>query len=187
MRGAVLGNFPFQFLGYQHDCREGRAELVGGCRRQPVKRRQALLTRQDKLGGGKRLGHLPRLLLDAPGVNRDEHDARHQRGPEPDQIVQRQDRRLGVRPGQGQVIAREDGGEDHGKRSQHGCDNKALRRCRDRDRNDEQESKRIFEAAGQEKERRQLQDIVAEEEDRGPARKQQRARIGDAQDRVQAR
>ena len=74
-QGLSRGHLPLQLLCDKGDGRKRRAELVGGGRGKTVKRGEALLPCQDQLRGSKRLGHLARLLTDAPSVKRDERDA----------------------------------------------------------------------------------------------------------------
>ena len=66
---ASCGSLPLQFLGDERDGRERRAELVRGCRGEPVELRQVLLAGEHELGGGERLRELARFLRHAPGVD----------------------------------------------------------------------------------------------------------------------
>ena len=75
MRIGMLG-VAQQLLGDDRDGGERRAELMRGRGGKTVERVQLLLAREHHLGGGERVGHLPRLLGRAPGIEREEHDAR---------------------------------------------------------------------------------------------------------------
>ncbi len=168
--GAVLGDFALQFLGDEHDRRKRRAELMGGGGGEAVERGQPLFAREHEFRRRKRLSHLPRLLFDAPGIDRDEDDARHERGPKPQHIVERQDRRLSAGPGQRQMIPREDRRDHHCEGRQERGHAEPLRRGGHGNGHNEKESKRVFEAARQVKKRRQLQHIVAQQYDGVAAR-----------------
>ena len=84
---------PRQLLGDHGDGRERRAELVRRRGGETVERVQLLLARQHHLGGGQRVRHLPRLLGEPPGIERQEDHARQHRGQEADVVEQSADRR----------------------------------------------------------------------------------------------
>ena len=89
-----------QLLGHHRDGRQRRAESMRGRRGQTVERRELLLARQHHLGGGQRLGHAPRFLGGAPGIEADEQDSRHERRPHPHHIGERQQQVGVMEPGQ---------------------------------------------------------------------------------------
>ena len=85
------------------------------------------------------------------------------------------------------MIARKNCSQHHGEPGKHGGLGEALRRRGHGDRDNEQECKWIFEPASEEKKGRQLKHVIAKKHERRLAREELRARIGDAQQRVQPR
>ena len=74
MRIARLG-VAHQLLGHNRDGRKRRAQSVRRRRGKAIERREFLLAREHHLGRGQGLGHAPRLLCRAPGIEADEENA----------------------------------------------------------------------------------------------------------------
>src|SRR3990172_1168872 len=142
---------------------------------------QLLLPGQDQLGCGKGSRHLAALFGQAPSIKRKEGHAgphRRQHAHLVEKRVVERDARL---PRQRQGMEGDEGCRGHGESPESDCVPERQRGRRNRDRCNDEHRERILDAARQIEQRRQLHDVVGEQE-RGKADREPVARrVADSQ------
>ena len=98
--GGIFRQRALQLARHHRDGAERRAQLMRRRGGQRAQRRQAMLARQRQLGGGQARRHARGFRCDAPGIDRGEADADHQRRPDAGLVKLRQQQRFACRPGQ---------------------------------------------------------------------------------------
>ena len=152
-----------QLLDDHRNGRERRAELVGGRGRKPVELRQMLLAREHELGRGQRLGDLPALFGDLPGIDADEADREQDRKPDAQQIDPGQFERIVGVPRQRIMREHQHGRAYHGEHAEDDGDARRQRGRRQQHGRQEQKREWIFQPAGQEQKHRKLGDVESEQ------------------------
>ncbi len=122
-----------------------------------------LLARQDQFGGRQRIGKLASLFRDLPRIDADIADREQDREPHADHIDFRKLQRVLRIPRQIVMQEHQHGGAEHGERADQQSHARRQRRCRDQHRPQQQESERIFQAAGEIKQCREFGDVEGQE------------------------
>ena len=128
-----------------------------------------LLAREHKLGGGQGIGEKAPLVGDAPGIDTDEGKSEQDGKPHAHDIEDRHVQQLPGIPGQRQVPARQRRRAGDREQSETEGQQGRQRRCRDHHGGEEQERERVLEAAREEQEEGELDDVEGQK-GRGPRR-----------------
>ncbi len=132
---------------------------MGGRCGEAAQGREPLLARQHGLGHVQGQLHTRRLARRQPGVAGREGDPGDDRGRRPQPVDQRQDQVGPPGPGQGHGPDSQDRGRDYGEGGQHQRVPPRQGRSGQGHRRDQQHDERIGRSAGEEQERRQLDDV----------------------------
>src|SRR4051794_33270383 len=145
-----------ELFGDQRDGRKRRAQLMGGCRRQPVELREVLFARKHQFGRRQRIRELARFLRDLPRMQADECDREQDGKPHPHHVHGGQfEWRLGV-PRQRIMHEDEQRRAGDGEAAEHQGHARRQRGGRDQHRSEKKESERVLQPAGKKQQHRQL-------------------------------
>ena len=124
---------------------------------------QMLLARQHQFGRGQRIGKFSRLLGHLERIEAGDADREHDREPDAEQIDRRQHQRVFAVPRQRQMEEHQRRGAGDREQAERDRHPDRQRRRRDQDRAEKQERERILQAAGQEQQRGQFDDVEREQ------------------------
>ena len=135
--------------------------------REPVELRQVFLARQYEFRGRQRIRQQAGLLGDTRFVDADEGDPEDDRAPGSDAEQEGEPHRLAGVPGKRQVPEDQQGrGDDRETTQKHGAGGRHRSRG-DHHGRQQQHGERVFETPGQEQKRRELHEVIAEQQGRG--------------------
>src|SRR5680860_568804 len=148
---------------------------------------EMVLAREHHLRGGQGFRHAPSFLRRAPGIEADKQNAGDDRGPHAEHVRERQGEALPAEPGQGVVVDGEQARSANGEHAERHGDPQRQRGGRHRDRRDQQEDERILDPAGEKQQRGELDDVVAQHDERVIALQPLTCRKADTQSHVEPR
>ena len=159
---AVLRYAVGELARGHRDGGERTAEVMRRRGRKAAQRGQLLLAGERHLRGRQRIRQPARLVGDAPGIAGDQRRAEHQREPQAADVERRQAERA-LRHGRS-VGNRASRWRPRSPEAEHHRRPQRQRGRRKRHRHDQQDRERVLQPAGQRQQKRQLQDVVAQQQ-----------------------